>query len=77
MTKAEKRAMEAYPVKRREVTTSGSYQVGRNEWRDYDRHYFVDDNEENRNKFLEGYEAAEKDLGWISVKDDLPKEDEK
>lgn len=31
-----------------------------------------DANERSRMKFQEGYEQAEKDLGWISVKDRLP-----
>lgn len=33
-----------------------------------------DINEAKRNIFIEGYLEAEKDLGWISVKDRLPEE---
>lgn len=33
-----------------------------------------DINEAKRDIFIEGYEQAEKDLGWISVKDRLPEE---
>ena len=32
-----------------------------------------DVNYDGRCGFIEGYEAAQKDLGWISVRNDLPK----
>lgn len=34
-----------------------------------------DINKLSREKYQQGYEQAEKDLGWISVKDRLPEED--
>ena len=34
----------------------------------------VDFNKEKRDACIKGYEQAEKDLGWISVKDRLPEE---
>ena len=52
MTKAEERALEAYPI------TPGK----------------IDDYEAERDAYTWGYEQAEKDLGWISVKDRLPEE---
>ena len=59
MTKAEERALEAYPVK----MINGP--IG------YEESVF-DFNALCRYIFQEGYEQAEKDLGWISVKDRLP-----
>ena len=62
MTKAEERALEAYPVtmvRRRYdgiVSSDDPY----------------DSNLHDRYCFQRGYEQAEKDLGWISVKDKLP-----
>lgn len=52
MTRAEERALEAYPDK--EINGIAML-FG-----------------EQRRLFQEGYEQAEKDLGWISVKDRLP-----
>lgn len=56
MSKAEERALEMYPEKW---------------WRDCDGDAW-DANEERREGFTQGYEQAEKDLGWISVNDRLP-----
>ena len=56
---AEQRALEAYPP-----DTYYSYV--------YERR--VDMNSQQRACFKEGYEAAKKDLGWISVKERLPEE---
>lgn len=61
--RAEVAAMEAYPE-------------------DWEAGYFddpdevTDDNEEAREYFQQGYEQAEKDLGWHSVKEMLPQIDE-
>lgn len=60
MTRAEKKALEAYPVPQG-TTPSGKA------WKDSDM-IFV------RELFIQAYEQAEKDLGWISVKDRLPEE---
>ena len=57
MTKAEEKALEAYPVKQSYNDYYGDYE---------------DVNIVERISFQEGYEQAEKDLGWISVKDRLP-----
>lgn len=63
MAKAEERAFEAYPVK----MVNGP--IG------YEESVF-DFNALCRHIFQEGYEQAQKDLGWISVKDRLPDIDE-
>ena len=58
MTRAEEAAMKAYPIK--------------DEWIGNQYGDFGDVNFETRKKYQEGYEQAEKDLGWISVKERLP-----
>ena len=60
MSKAEERALEAYPNVEQPVWDES-----------YPKTLFVRHTE--RNAFIKGYEQAEKDLGWISVKDRLPK----
>lgn len=54
---AEERALEAYP----ELLSGSIFGP-----------LPVDLNKACREKYQEGYEQAEKDLGWISVKDKLP-----
>lgn len=55
--RAEERALEAYPVKQRYNDYYGDYE---------------DMNIVERVSFQEGYEQAEKDLGWHSVDESLP-----
>ena len=62
MTKAEERALEFYPVTMVRRRYDG---IARS-----DDPY--DSNLHDRYCFQRGYELAEKDLGWISVKDRLP-----
>ena len=62
MSKAEERALEAYPVKK--------------EWVGNQYGAYGDINSNSRLKFQQGYEQAEKDLGWHSVDECLPKIDE-
>ena len=62
MSRAEQRALEAYPIKK--------------EWAGDQYGSYGDVNIESREKFLEGYELAEKDLGWHSVEESLPPIDE-
>ena len=59
MSKAEERALEAYPNVEQPVWDES-----------YPKTLFVRHTE--RNAFIKGYEQAEKDIGWISVKDRLP-----
>lgn len=59
--RAEERALEAYPVKQRYNDYYGDYE---------------DMNIVERVSFQEGYEQAEKDLGWHSVDESLPPVDE-
>ena len=61
MTKAEEAALKAYPEQM--------------EWSPYGP-IPVDINLESRGKFQQGYEQAEKDFGWHSVEESLPKVDE-
>lgn len=61
--RAEERALEAYP--QNEIIVYGPL-PGANEPNR------IDDNLKYRIGYIEGYEQAEKDLGWISVKDRLP-----
>lgn len=56
MTKAEKRAIDAWAIYEYREHPKGLYHT-----------CFVDG-------YQQGYEQAEKDLGWISVKDRLPEE---
>ena len=62
MTKAEERALEAYPPQ----FTKGKRYAKRVQSEMVDTHAPI------RKIFLKGYEQAEEDLGWISVKDRLP-----
>lgn len=59
MTKAEEKALERFPEK---------WKSNKNATGSYDKNY------QRRKAFFCGYEQAEKDLGWISVKDRLPEE---
>lgn len=59
MSKAEEKALEAYPE-------NISYSTVLERPFDYNGNW--------RRIFIQGYEQAEKDLGWISVKDRLPEE---
>ena len=54
MSKAEQRALEAYPTQ------------------DMYSSLLDGSNRLKREVFIKGYEQAEKDLGWVSVKDRLP-----
>ena len=67
-SKAEQRALEAYPQSidyypKIPLSTVVDYKP-----KVYDLNVY------DRQVFMEGYEQAEKDLGWISVKDRLPEE---
>lgn len=57
LTRAEELALKAYPISPSCLSESNG---------DGDRNY------PRRLAFIEGYRQAEKDLGWISVKDRLP-----
>lgn len=57
MTRAEELALKAYPISPSCLSESNG---------DGDRNY------PRRLAFIEGYRQAEKDLGWVSVKDRLP-----
>lgn len=59
MTRAEELALKTYPISTSYLSESNG---------DGDRNY------PRRLAFIEGYWQAEKDLGWISVKDRLPEE---
>lgn len=58
--RAKEEAWKTYPKRpeQRYITAHGTFEF------DYDA--------PNREGFIKGYEQAEKDLGWISVKDRLP-----
>lgn len=58
--KAEEKALEAYPGPTRDKTGFVTF-LGFPQW--------------YRDLFIQGFEQAEKDLGWVSVKDRLPEED--
>lgn len=64
MTRAEEAALKAYPKEEGKVWTSafGAFEF--------------DKNAAERKGFEEGYEQAEKDLGWHSVDESLPPVDE-
>ena len=66
-SKAEQRALEVYSVEMRPLNYQDLIDQfgGKTE---------IDVNTYPRCLFQEGYEQAEKDLGWISVKDRLPEE---
>lgn len=59
LTRAEELSLKAYPISPSCLSESNG---------DGDRNY------PRRLAFIEGYGQAEKDLGWISVKDRLPEE---
>ena len=61
--RAEEAALKAYPPKRKEVSMTGAI-------------YTVVGGDFERRIFKEGYEQAEKDLGWHSVEESLPPIDE-
>ena len=65
MTRAEQRALEAYPVNMTPLVYQDLIDQfgGKTE---------IDINTYPRCLFQQGYEQAEKELGWISVKDRLP-----
>lgn len=56
MTRAEEAALEAYPPETRKA-----FELLPKDW-----------NKPLRTAYIKGYKQAEKDLGWISVKDRLP-----
>ena len=68
LTKAEQRALESYPVEMHPLNYQDLIDQfgGKTE---------IDVNTYPRCLFQQGYEQAEKDLGWISVKDRLPEKD--
>lgn len=59
LTRAEELSLKAYPISTSYLSESNG---------DGDR------NHPRRLAFIEGYDQAEKDLGWVSVKDRLPEE---
>ena len=65
MSKAEERAMEVYPPR---MVYNSMVSVALKEKRDI--------NANNRQKFIQGYVTAEKDLGWHSIDESLPPYDE-
>lgn len=75
MTKAEERALEAYndmfhnPEKMSVRSTISPEEVAESnfDYKEPFKAFFLD-------VYQQGYERAEKDLGWISVKDRLPEE---
>lgn len=66
MSKAEEAALEKFPVKIIKISYQDLINI-------FGGKGFVDSNSIPRLYFQQGYEQAEKDLGWISVKDRLPK----
>ena len=70
MDKAEKRAFEAYPVKRFYYDEDHYIPTSRDDGYVYYTHEVRDENLENRKKFIEGYRTAEKDLEltWKDMK---------
>lgn len=67
MSKAEEAALKAYPIKMTPLVYQDLIDQfgGKTE---------IDVNTYPRCLFQQGYEQAEKDLGWVSVKDRLPEE---
>lgn len=63
MSKAQERALEAYPI---DIQLYVESREKPGEWLP------VDSNLRERIGYQKGYEQAEKDLGWISVNDRLP-----
>ena len=70
MDKAEKRALEVYPVKNKYYIESNFVPISRYDGFEYEVRKFEDENFESREKFLEGYRTAEKDLEltWEDMK---------
>lgn len=62
MSKAEERALKVYPPKYKEPKR-GAKRIQSEK---------VDTHQPLRTIFIRAYEQAEKDLGWISVEDELP-----
>ena len=62
MDKAEKRALEVYPVKNKYYIESNFVPTSRYDGFEYEVRKFEDENFESREKFIEGYRMAEKDL---------------
>lgn len=69
MSKAEERALEAYPQSLEFYPKVPSATIV-----DF-KQQVHDLNRYSRQLFQEGYEAAQKDLGWVSVKDRLPEKE--
>lgn len=69
MSKAEERALEAYPVENKYYTETMYVPTSRDDGIEYDVRKVEDTNLESRKKFIEGYEAAEKDLAltWKDI----------
>ncbi len=70
MDKAEKRAFEVYPVKRFYYTEDHYIPTSRDDGYEYYTQEVRDENLKSREKFLEGYRTAEKDLEltWEDMK---------
>lgn len=70
MDKAEKRAFEVYPVKRFYYTEDHYIPTSRDDGYEYYTQEVRDENLESREKFIEGYRMAEKDLEltWEDMK---------
>lgn len=70
MDKAEKRALEVYPVKNKYYIESNFVPTSRYDGFEYEVRKFEDENFESREKFIEGYRMAEKDLEltWEDMK---------
>ena len=69
MTRAEERSLEAYPVQMTQLVYKELIDAyACSERTEIDTNLYL------RKIFQDGYEQAEKDLGWISVKDRLPEE---
>lgn len=62
MDKAEERALEVYPVKRFYYTEDHYIPTSRDDGYEYYTQEVRDENLESREKFIEGYRMAEKDL---------------
>lgn len=70
MDKAEERALEVYPVKRFYYTEDHYIPTSRDDGYEYYTQEVRDENLESREKFLEGYRTAKKDLEltWEDIK---------
>lgn len=71
MDKAEKRALEVYPVKRFYYTEDHYIPTSRDDGYEYYTQEVRDENLESRKKFMEGYRMAEEDLEltWEDVRE--------